>query len=152
MLTPNLSNSCTRFIVESIIRNQLGFPPQINLLTATIQELQGHLCNGLITSVQLVQEYLVRPTNPTPSPKPNTEPLLQRRIEANNQKGLELRAVIDVAPADIVVKIAQEYDDMRAQGVRMRLSLREPWNLKDQRFYSSISAGYMEFRFLSRTT
>lgn len=35
------------------------FPRQINLLTATIQELQGHLTSGLVTSVQLTQEYLV---------------------------------------------------------------------------------------------
>jgi hypothetical protein len=36
------------------------FPAQIDLLTATIQELQSHLSNGLITSQQLTQEYLVR--------------------------------------------------------------------------------------------
>lgn len=35
------------------------FPLQINLLTATIQELQSHLASGMITSVQLTQEYLV---------------------------------------------------------------------------------------------
>jgi hypothetical protein len=36
------------------------FPSQINLLTATVQELQGHLSSGLITSQQLTLEYLVR--------------------------------------------------------------------------------------------
>ncbi|KAJ9103323.1 hypothetical protein QFC20_004800 [Naganishia adeliensis] len=48
------------------------FPLQINLLTATIQELQSHLASGMITSVQLAQEYL-------------------KRIEANNYLGLKLR-------------------------------------------------------------
>jgi hypothetical protein len=36
------------------------FPSEINLLTATIQELQNHLSSGLITSQQLIVEYLVR--------------------------------------------------------------------------------------------
>jgi hypothetical protein len=38
----------------------LPFPAEIDLLTATIQELQNHLTSGLITSQQLILEYLVR--------------------------------------------------------------------------------------------
>jgi hypothetical protein len=37
------------------------FPKDIDLLTATIQELQEHLTKGNVTSVQLVEEYMVRP-------------------------------------------------------------------------------------------
>jgi hypothetical protein len=44
----------------------------------------------------------------------------QNRIERNNYKGLELRAVLDVAPRDKVMKIAKEYDEMRAKGVSCR--------------------------------
>ncbi|KAJ9124753.1 hypothetical protein QFC24_003121 [Naganishia onofrii] len=73
------------------------FPSDINLLTATIQDLQAYLTNGSITSVQLTKEYLVR-------------------IEANNYAGLELRAVLETAPYDHVVGIAQYYDDLRANG------------------------------------
>jgi hypothetical protein len=45
----------------------------------------------------------------------------QQRIEANNLKGLQLRAVIDVAPFDKVVKIAQGYDEMRTKGVSSKI-------------------------------
>jgi amidase len=41
----------------------------------------------------------------------------QQRIEANNHTGLQLRAVIDVAPYAKVIKIAQNLDEMRANGV-----------------------------------
>lgn len=36
------------------------FPSDIDLLSATIQDLQACLVNGTITSVQLTKEYLVR--------------------------------------------------------------------------------------------
>lgn len=35
------------------------FPKDIDLLTATIEELQDHLMKGNLTSVHLVEEYLV---------------------------------------------------------------------------------------------
>ncbi|KAJ9116369.1 hypothetical protein QFC22_004810 [Naganishia vaughanmartiniae] len=73
------------------------FPADINLLTATIQDLQSYLTNGSITSVQLTKEYLLR-------------------IEANNYAGLELRAVLETAPYERVVGIAQYYDDLRGNG------------------------------------
>ncbi len=37
-------------------------------------------------------------------------------IETNNTKGQELRAVIDVCPKEIVLKIAREFDQERQQG------------------------------------
>lgn len=41
------------------LRTTTGFPSEINLLTATIQDLQAYLKNGSVTSVQLTKEYLV---------------------------------------------------------------------------------------------
>lgn len=41
------------------LRPDTGFPEEINLLTATIQDLQAWLKNGSVTSVQLTKEYLV---------------------------------------------------------------------------------------------
>lgn len=41
----------------------------------------------------------------------------QKRIEANNHSGLKLRAVIEVAPYENVIKIAQQFDNMRTNGV-----------------------------------
>jgi hypothetical protein len=43
--------------------------------------------------------------------------MLQNRIDRDNHKGLKLRAVLDVAPRDKVMKIAKKYDGMRAKGV-----------------------------------
>lgn len=37
-----------------------AFPKDVNLLTATIEELQGQLAHGRVTSVQLVENYSVR--------------------------------------------------------------------------------------------
>lgn len=35
----------------------------------------------------------------------------------DNQQGLELRAVIEVAPKEKLLAIAQQFDDLRKQGV-----------------------------------
>lgn len=43
------------------LRTTSAFPSGINLLTATIQDLQACLQNGSVTSVQLTKEYLVGP-------------------------------------------------------------------------------------------
>ncbi|KAJ9094936.1 hypothetical protein QFC21_005728 [Naganishia friedmannii] len=69
----------------------------IDLLTATIEEVQQHLTSGTITSVQLCKTYLAR-------------------IEANNRKGLELRAVMETPPVDDLLAIARSHDEMRNQG------------------------------------
>ncbi|KAJ9102881.1 hypothetical protein QFC19_004611 [Naganishia cerealis] len=77
-----------------------GKPHAIDLLTATIKDLQECLSNGTITTVQMVKEYLAR-------------------IEANNRKGLELRAVMETAPTDDLLAIARSLDEMRNKGKLM---------------------------------
>ncbi|KAJ9121281.1 hypothetical protein QFC24_004617 [Naganishia onofrii] len=73
------------------------FPAEVDVLTATIKDLQEFLSNGTITSVQLTQHYL-------------------DRIGNDNHAGLNLRAVIETAPYDSVMAIAQAFDDERANG------------------------------------
>lgn len=70
----------------------------IDFLTVTIKDLQQYLNDRTISSVELVQAYL-------------------DRIEANNRKGLELRAVMETAPIDDLLVIARHCDEMRAKGV-----------------------------------
>lgn len=72
--------------------------PEVDILSVTIRDLQAFLSNGTITSVQLTQRYL-------------------DNIANNNHAGLELRAVIETAPYANVMAIAQQMDDMRANGV-----------------------------------
>ncbi|KAJ9105046.1 hypothetical protein QFC19_003678 [Naganishia cerealis] len=73
------------------------FPAEVDVLTATVKDLQEFLSNGTITSVQLTQHYL-------------------DRIANDNHAGLNLRAVIETAPYDSVMAIAQAFDDERANG------------------------------------
>jgi hypothetical protein len=99
------------------LRPTSEFPPHLNLLTATIQDLQACLQNGSVTSVQLTKEYLV-------SFLYRLTPIFmlmdgQYRIEENNYAGLHLRAVLETAPYDHVISIAQYYDDLRANGVSL---------------------------------
>jgi len=58
------------------------------------------LNNGSVTSVQLVSEYVAR-------------------IEANNFKGYELRAVIEVAPLSILLSQALKADALRKSGTNL---------------------------------
>ncbi|KAJ9092395.1 hypothetical protein QFC21_006897 [Naganishia friedmannii] len=69
----------------------------IDFLTATINDLQEYLRDGKVTSVELIRAYL-------------------NRIEANNRKGLELRAVMETAPVDDLLAMARTCDEMRAKG------------------------------------
>lgn len=69
----------------------------LDLLTATAEELSFHLAIGHISSVQLVQRYLAQ-------------------IEAHNENGLGLRAVIEVAPKSEVLDIAGRLDYERRIG------------------------------------
>jgi hypothetical protein len=48
-------------LVDGAPQARWYFPSEVNVLTATIQDLQAFLSNGTITSVQLTQRYLVRP-------------------------------------------------------------------------------------------
>lgn len=42
------------------VQARWAFPAEVNVLTATVKDLQEFLSNGTITSVQLTQRYLVR--------------------------------------------------------------------------------------------
>lgn len=42
------------------LKPRWDFPAEVDVLTATIKDLQEFLSNGTITSVQLTQHYLVR--------------------------------------------------------------------------------------------
>jgi amidase len=66
----------------------------INLLTATASKLQTQLSNGSITGKQLVKLYL-------------------RQI---SQYDGYLKAVIAVAPEDLLIRTAESLDNERAQG------------------------------------
>jgi hypothetical protein len=44
------------------LKTRWSFPSEIDVLSVTIQELQQFLTNGTVTSVQLVQKYLVSST------------------------------------------------------------------------------------------
>lgn len=69
----------------------------LNLLTVTAEELLFHLEIGHISSVQLVQRYLAQ-------------------IEAHNENGLSLHAIIDIAPKIEVLDIAGQLDYERRMG------------------------------------
>lgn len=44
------------------VQARWAFPAEVNVLTATVKDLQEFLSNGTITSVQLTQHYLVSGT------------------------------------------------------------------------------------------
>ncbi|GHJ89998.1 hypothetical protein NliqN6_6400 [Naganishia liquefaciens] len=67
----------------------------IDLLTATIKDLRQLLLDEEVTSVQLITRYL-------------------DRIKRDNVKGLQLHAVIETAPEEKLLEIAQELDHMTA--------------------------------------
>ncbi|OZJ06179.1 hypothetical protein BZG36_01023 [Bifiguratus adelaidae] len=71
------------------------FASKLDLLTATVKDLQGLLADGSVTSVELVKAYF-------------------DAIEKNNRKGFELRAVIETAPT--ALKLAEELDKERKEG------------------------------------
>jgi amidase len=71
--------------------------PHIDFLTATIADLLALLESGKVTSEQLVKDYL-------------------SRVEENNHKGLQLRAVLEAAPYDKVIEEARCLDSKRKNG------------------------------------
>ncbi|WRT64097.1 uncharacterized protein IL334_001026 [Kwoniella shivajii] len=77
--------------------NNSPSPDRLDLLQTSIQQVQALLKNGNITSVQLVNTYL-------------------DRIERDNIDGMELRAVIQLAPKESVLKIAKQMDEERSSG------------------------------------
>ena len=68
-----------------------------DVLTTTATELQHSLKNGDLTSVQIVQSYLAQ-------------------IEKHNHEGMNLRAVLALAPRDQLLARAAELDKERAKG------------------------------------
>ncbi|OCF31109.1 hypothetical protein I316_07241 [Kwoniella heveanensis BCC8398] len=92
---PLLSTLSTAF--HSTPSSLSTLPAGLILLQTSFSDLQAFLTNGSLTSVQLVQADL-------------------DNIERDNVNGLGLRAVIQTAPMDSVLKIAQELDDERKAG------------------------------------
>jgi amidase len=70
---------------------------RVELVTATVGDLVILLEAGTITSEQLIKEYVAR-------------------IDENNYKGLELRAVLEIAPYDKLIEQARQYDLDRKEG------------------------------------
>jgi amidase len=71
--------------------------PQIDFLTATVADLLALLESGEVTSEKLVKDYL-------------------SRVEENNYKGLQLRAVLEAAPYDKLIQEARCLDSKRKNG------------------------------------
>jgi amidase len=87
----------------------LPLPLNIDLLQASMTDLADMLFSGQVTSVALVKAYIGM------SPyQISTDDLAN--IERNNINGAGLRAVIQVAPTESVLAIAQSLDNERNQG------------------------------------
>ncbi|WVF70571.1 hypothetical protein IAT40_005363 [Kwoniella sp. CBS 6097] len=84
-------------MLPAAVQPSTALPVGLDLLQTSISELQTFLNNGSLTSVQLVQAYL-------------------NNIERDNIQGLGLRAVLQTAPVDSVLSIAQQLDDDRKAG------------------------------------
>lgn len=84
-------------------------PRSLNLLQTSIGELSSLLAQGAITSVDLVKAYMC-----TSELTFNAD--YSVNIEQNNVNGQELRAIIQVAPLDSVLKIAEGLDRERREG------------------------------------
>ncbi|GAA6041361.1 hypothetical protein JCM8097_007685 [Rhodosporidiobolus ruineniae] len=84
----------------------------VSLLTASAKELAEALDAGKFTSVQLVEAYL-------------------DRISANDKQGLNLHSIIETAPKENVLAIAQKLDDERVAGSKRSLLHGLPIAVKD---------------------
>ena len=103
MLVRNLGFLSLASIALSSPISYPGIPATLDLLSAHLSEVIEHLDNHTVSSEALVNAYLAR-------------------IDANNHKGLLLRAVIETAPRESsggvvgVLDIAREYDEERKHG------------------------------------
>ncbi|KAF4972518.1 hypothetical protein FSARC_942 [Fusarium sarcochroum] len=91
---------CLFFKGTSVLSKGLSYPTHVgslDLLHASAKDVSLALDAGNVTSVKLVEAYL-------------------DRIRAINHKGLNLRAVIEIAPTDNVKAIAKKLDDERTSG------------------------------------
>jgi hypothetical protein len=70
---------------------------EIDLLTATVSDLQLALADGRITSVALIRQYLAR-------------------IKKDNYRGIALHAIIELAPTADLIEQAHLFDRERASG------------------------------------
>jgi Amidase len=70
---------------------------KVNILSATADELQGHLQKGTLTSTDLVDIYL-------------------DQIKKHDQAGFGVRAIVSLAPRDILLDRARELDGLRKDG------------------------------------
>jgi hypothetical protein len=70
---------------------------EIDLLTATVSDLQLALAEGRITSAALIRQYLAR-------------------IKKDNYRGLALHAIIELAPTEDLIEQASLFDRERANG------------------------------------
>ncbi len=72
-------------------------------------------------AVPIVGQAHQRPARPEVVPRESAssrlELIMQDNIAANNHAGLELRAVIEMAPYNNIMQIARQMDDLRANGV-----------------------------------
>lgn len=93
----NLQMSNLFLFLQFLVFLPIAASLQLDLLTTTVEELSFHLASGHITSAHLVEQYLAQ-------------------IEAHNEKGLGLRAVIEVAPKRQVLDIAARLDYERRLG------------------------------------
>lgn len=71
--------------------------PEFDPLTVSAYELSEMLNAGVISSVEIVEGYLMQ-------------------IEQHNRRGRQLRALISVAPRHELIRIARRLDDERARG------------------------------------
>lgn len=71
--------------------------PKVDLLRATATDLQQLMHDGKLTSVGLVNQIL-------------------DQIEAHNEAGLEIRAMLAVAPRELLIERANSLDEERAGG------------------------------------
>lgn len=83
------------FFISTRSSSDTSFP--VDLLTATAYDISKYLANGTFTSLQLIEEYL-------------------RRIDADNHKGLNLRAINNLVPIETLRSLARGADDDRKRG------------------------------------
>jgi Amidase len=86
--------------------------PELDLLTATVGDIVVKLKSGAITSEFLIKSYL-------------------DRIDRNNYRGLNLRAVLEITPFDSLIAQAQLYDLERQSGISRGALHRVPILVKD---------------------
>lgn len=86
-------------------------------ITTTIEQLQAYLSARSLTSEQLVQGLPGELRQPPGCSYADTPCVPQQRIQDNNEKGLELYAVVKLEPRTRLMATAQHFDVVRDNGV-----------------------------------